>query len=109
MPSVNSTAMTGKAACSRSARTDLLVHPGVATKVVADLEAWDVEGFEVALVVLGVALEEATADAVATEVEVEVEVVMVVHLLAVSMRLLRQALLLRYQTPSLTTPHPGGK
>lgn len=107
MPSVNSTAMTGKAACSRSARTDLLVHLGVATKVVADLEAWDVEGFEVVLVVLGVALEEATADAVATQVEVEV--VLVVHLLAVSMRLPPQALPLRYQTPSLTTPHPGEK
>lgn len=99
--------MTGKAACSRYARTDLLVHPGVATKVVADFQAWDVEGFEVALVVLGVALEEVTADAVATLVEVEV--VMVVHLLAVSMRLLRQALPLRYQTPSLTTPHLGEK
>lgn len=107
MPSVNSTAMTGKVGCSRFARTDLLVHLGVATKVAADLEAWDVEGFEVALVVLGVALEQATAAAVATEVEVEV--VMVDPLVAVSTKLLRQALPLRYQTPSLTTPHPGEK
>ena len=105
MPSINSTAMTGKVACWRSARIDLLVHQVVATKVVADLEAWDVEVFEAALVVAGVALEEATVDAVATEVEV----VMVVRLLAISMRLLRQALPLRYRTPSPTTLHPEEK
>ena len=101
MPSTSSTAMTGKAACWKSARTDSLVHPVVATKVVADLEAWDAEGSEAALVVLEAALE-ATADAVATEVE---EVVMVVRLLATSMTLQRQALPLPYRTPLPTTLH----
>lgn len=37
-PSINSTAMTGKAACWRSAKTGLLVHPVAVTKVVAGLE-----------------------------------------------------------------------
>lgn len=101
MPSTSSTAMTGKAVCWKSARTDSLVHPVVATKVVADLEAWDAEGFEAALVVLGAALE-ATADAVATEVG---EVVMVVRLLATSMTLQRQALPLPYRTHLPTTLH----
>lgn len=103
-PSTNSTAMTGKAACWRSVRTGLLVHPVVVvTKVVADLEvAWDVEGFEAVLVVLEVALEEAMADVVATEVE---EVAMVVRLLAASMTLLLQALPPRHRTPLPTTLH----
>lgn len=89
-PSANSTAMTGKAACWRFVRTDLLVHRVAVTKAVADLEvAWDVEGFGAALAVAEVALEEATADVVATGVE---EVAMAVHLLAVSMTVLLQAL-----------------
>ncbi len=102
MLSANSTAMIGKAVCWRFARTDLLAPPVAVTKVVADLEAaLDVEGFEVALVVPGVA-SEATVDAVATEVE---EGVMVVRLLEVSMMLLLQALPLRHRTPSPTTQH----
>ena len=101
MPSPSSMAMTGKVVCWRSAKTDLLVRLAVATRVVADLEAWDVEVFEAAMVVLGVVLEEATADVVATEVGV---VVMAVRLLAVLTMLLRQALPLRYLTPSPTTP-----
>lgn len=36
--SPNSTAMTGKVACWRSARTDLPDHPVAVTKAVADLE-----------------------------------------------------------------------
>ena len=58
------------------------------------------EGFEAALVVAEVALEEATADVVATEVEV---VATVVHLPAVSMMLLLQVLLLPRRTPLPTT------
>lgn len=58
------------------------------------------EGFEAALVVVEVALEEATADAVATEEEV---VAMVVRLLVASMTLLLQAL--PHRTPSPTTLH----
>lgn len=86
----NSMAMIGKAACWKSVRTDLLVPPAAATKVVAGLRvAWDVEGFEAASVVVEAALEEATADVVPTEVE---EVAMVVHLLALSMTLQLQAL-----------------
>lgn len=103
MRSTNSMAMTGKAACWRSVRTGLLVHPVAVTKVVADLEvAWDVEGSEAALLVVEVALEEATVDVVATEVE---EVAMVVRLLAVSMTLLLLALPLRHRTPLPTTLH----
>lgn len=73
------------------------------TKVVAVLEvAWHVEVFEAATVVVEVALGEVTADVVATEVE---EGVMPVHLLAVSMTLLLQALQQQHQTPSPTTLH----
>ena len=106
MPSINSTAMTGKAACWKSARTGLLVLLGAATKVVADLAAWDVEGFEAALVALGVALEEVMEDAVPTEVQ---EVATVVRLLAVSTTPLLQVLPPRYQTPLPITLHPEEK
>ena len=102
MPSINSTDMTGKVVCWRSAKTDLLVHPVVATRVVADSEAWDVEGSEADMVVLGVVSEEATADVVATEVA---GVVTVVHLLALSTRELRQVLPLPHRTLSPTTLH----
>ena len=106
MPSVNLTDMTGKAVCWRSAKTDLLVHPVVATRVVADLEAWDVEGFEAGMVVLEVVSEEATADVVATEVG---GVVMVVRLLARSTTVLCQVLPPPHRTLSLTTLHPEEK
>ncbi len=101
-PSINSMAMTGKAACWRSVRTGSLVHPVAVTKVVAGLEvAWDEEGLEAGLVVVEVALGEATADVVATEVE---EVATAVRLPAASMTLLLlQALLLLHQTPLPTT------
>ena len=98
--------MTGKAACWRSVKTDLLVLPVVATRVVADLEAWDVEGFEAGMVVLEVVSGEATADVVAMEV---VEVVMVVRLLARSTTVLLQVLPLPYRTLSPTTLHLGEK
>lgn len=102
-PSTSSMAMTGKAACWRSVKTGLLVHPVAFTKVVAVSElAWDVEGFEAALVVVEVALLEATADVVATEVEV---VAMVFRLLAISMTLLLQAPPLQPRTPLPTTLH----
>lgn len=102
-PSTNSTAMTGKAACWRSVRIGLLVHPVAVTKVVADLEvAWDVEGSEAALVVLEVALGEAMAVVVVTEVE---EVAMVVLLLAASMTLLLLALPPQHRTHLPTTLH----
>ena len=64
------------------------------------------EGFEAALVVVEVALEEATADVVATEEE---EVAMVVRLLAISVTVLLQALPLQHRTPLPTTPHLGEK
>ncbi len=101
-PSINSMAMTGKAACWRSVRIGSLVHPVVVTKAVAGLEVvWDVEGLEAVLVVVEVALGEATADVVATEVE---EVATVVRLPAASMTLLLlQALLLLHQIPLPTT------
>ena len=102
MLSINSMDMTGKVVCWRSAKTDLLVHPVAATRVVADSEAWDVEGSEVGMVVLGVVLEEDTADVVATEV---VAAVMVVRLLARSMTVLRLGLPLPYPTLSPTTLH----
>ena len=102
-PSINSTAMTGKVACWKSAKTDLPVHPAAVTQAVEDWEvAWDVEDFEAASVVVEVALEEATAHVVATEVE---EVAMVVRPVAVSMTVLLQALLLLHPTPLPTTPH----
>lgn len=101
MPSTSSTATTGKAECWRSVRTGLLVHPVAVTKVVADLEvAWDAEGFEAALVVVEVALEEATVDVVATEVE---EVAMVGPLLAASVKVPLQELPLQHRTPLPTT------
>ena len=102
-PSINSMAMTGKAACWRSVRTGSLAHPVAVTKVVAGLEvAWGVEVLEAVLVVVEVALEEATADVVATEVEVAATVV---RLPAASMTLLLlQALLPLHQTPLPTTP-----
>ena len=102
MPSINSMDMTGKVVCWRSAKTDLLVHPVVATRGVADSEAWDVEGSEADMVVLGVVSEEATVGVVATEVGV---VVMVVRLLALSTTVLRQVLPLPYRILSPTTLH----
>ena len=102
MPSISLTDMIGKVVCWRSAKTDLLVHPVVATRVVADLEAWDVEGFEAGMVVLEVVSEEATVDVVATEV---VGVVMVVRLLALSATVRRQVLPLPHLTLSPTTLH----
>lgn len=102
-PSTNSMAMTGKAACWKSVRTGLLVLPVAVTKVVADLEvAWDVEDSEAALVVVEVALAEATADVVAMEL---VEVAMVGRPRAVLMTLLLQALPLQRPTPLPTTLH----
>ena len=102
MPSANSTVMTGKAACWRFVRTDLLVHPVPGTKVVADLEVeWDVEGFVAASVAAEVATG-ATEDVAAMEVEV---VATVVRLLAISMTVLLQALPLQHQTPSQTMQH----
>ena len=68
----------------------------------ADSEAWDVEGSEAGMVALGVVSEEATPDVVATEV---VGVVMVVRLLALSMKVLRQVLRLQYRTLSRTSLH----
>ena len=99
MPSINSTATTGKVACWKSVRIDLPVHPVAVIRVVADLEGpQDVEDFEAALGVLEVVLED-TADAAATEVA------MVVHPLEVSTTLLLQALPLRHRTPLPTTLH----
>ena len=98
-PSLSLTAMIGKAVCWRSVKIGLLVHPVADTKVVGGSEvAWDVEAFEVALVVLEVAMGEATADVVATEVEVA----MVVRLQAISMTL-------QHRTPSPITLHLAEK
>lgn len=84
----------------------MLVHPAAVTKAVADLEvAWDEEGFEAASAVVEGALEEATADVVATGVEVA----MVVHLLAILMKLLLQALPLQHRTLLPTTLHLAEK
>ena len=68
----------------------------------ADSEAWDVAGSEADMVGLGGGSEVAMPDGVATEV---VGVVMVVRLLALSTRVLRQVLPLPYRTLSRTSLH----
>ena len=105
-PSTSLTALTGKAACWRFVKTDLLAHPVAVTKVVEDSEApRAVEDFEGALAVLALA-SEAMADAVATKVE---EVAMEARLPEASMTALLQALLLLHRTLLRTTLHLGEK